>query len=429
MLFVLKMPAPITINAIFDDNQEANLALQVCLLTYACWLFFPHPRGASFFEQRLSWERYCSKHTKRGTLKRRIRMEKDSFDKLLSYIYDELIVKEVMANNRGGPIIPELCLYCTLRFLAGGSYLDICDIAGISASSFYRVIWKTITALITCKELEIRFPRSSQDIRAAIDGFASISYGGAIKNCAAVCDGYLLRIKTPTKEDVGNVRSYFSGHYQCYGVNVQAASDHHSRFVFLAFASPGVTADRYAIRHCNLHGLIEELPFGICCIGDAAYEATEHMVPIYHGVDRLNPRCDNFNFYGSQLRIRIEMAFGLLQSKWGILQRPLQVKIHNAKDLIQATGRLHNFVINERLKRKEAGEEARDDNSPGYMPTIPHDENGEPIDTEAVFAGLAHKGTSQLREHMADRVASLGLERPVSNRLKRNLKRKHHSTI
>jgi hypothetical protein len=212
------------------------LAVQVCILAYACWLFFPNPRGPSFFEQRLAWENYCKKHDQRGTLKRRIRMERSSFDKLLSYIYEDLLVKEGMTNNRGGPIIPELCLFCTLRYLAGGFYLDICDIAGISKSSFYRVVWRTIDALCKCEELSISFPSSSTEIQAAIQGFESISYGSAIRNCALVMDGYLVSIRTPTKEEVGNVRSYFSCHYQCYGVNVQAGADHHSRFVFLSFA-------------------------------------------------------------------------------------------------------------------------------------------------------------------------------------------------
>jgi hypothetical protein len=174
------MPWTPILATIFDE--EAALAMQVCLLTYACWLFFPNPRGPSFFEQRLLWEHYCAKHDKRGTLKRRIRMERTSFEKLLSYIYAELIVKEAMANNRGGPIIPELCLYCTLRYLAGGSYLDICDIAGISTASFYRVIWKTLSAITSCDELEIRFRTTLHQIQAAI------SYGGAIKNCAGVID-------------------------------------------------------------------------------------------------------------------------------------------------------------------------------------------------------------------------------------------------
>lgn len=349
-------------------------------------------------------------------------MDCESFNKLLAYIYDSLIVKEVMANNRGGPIIPELCLFCTLRYLSGGSYLDLCDIAGISSSSFYRVVWKTIDAIINCPELAIKFPSTRTEIQLAIDGFASISFCEAIRNCALVIDGYLVRIRTPSKHDVGNVRSYFSGHYQCYGVNVQAGCDHNSRFVFFAFASPGVTADRYAVKHCNLFKLIDTLPLGICGIGDAAYEATEHLVPIYQGVDRTRPKCDNFNFFASQLRIRIEMAFGIMQSKWCILQRPLQMKIENAKDMMQAIARLHNFVIDERLLQNEQDQASSQEiSSPGYMPSVPHDENGDPIDTEAVFAGIAGRGQSHLREKMAERVEALGLQRPVSNRLHRNL--------
>ena len=168
----------------------------------------------------------------------RLRMNKISFDKLLSYIYDALLVNEILAKPRGDPIIPELCLYCTLRWLAGGSYLDICDIAGISKSSFYRIVWKTIKIIVLCDALAMKWPETDQEIEAAIEGFASISTQGVIHNCMGVADGYLLRIKVPPKKSVGNVRSYFSGHYHCYGVNIQAVADHHSRFIYLAMAAP-----------------------------------------------------------------------------------------------------------------------------------------------------------------------------------------------
>jgi DDE superfamily endonuclease len=253
-------------------------------------------------------------------------------------------------------------------------------------------------------------------VQRVIDGFAFISYDKAIRNCALAIDGYLLRIKVPDKFGVGNVRSYFSGHYQCYGVNVQAGCDHHSRFVYLAFASPGVTADRYAIKHCCLHELIESLPFGICAIRDAAYKATKHSVPICHSIDRLKERNDDFNFYASQLRIRIEMAFGIMQMKWGVLQCPVKCKLANAKDLVQAMGRLHNFVINERLIRLGIADDAV---GGGYMPSVPHDADGDPVNVEALFSGLAHRGYSEQRERMADRVEALGLKGPFSNRLKR----------
>ena len=411
-----------------EEEEEANddeiimLAL-LCLLmiSTAALLLLPNPRQDAIFDQRLAWGEYCLKHHDRGTLLRRLRMTKESFDKLVLLIKDDLLVEETHANLRGGAIIPELCLFCTLRFLAGGSYLDITDIVGISRSSFYRVVWKTITALVKCTALRIRFPKTKEEVTAAIAGFASVSTDGVIHNCAGVVDGYLLRIRVPAKDEVKNVRSFFSGHYQCYGINIQAAADHHSRFIHFAFAAPGVTGDRDAIKQCSLYELIEELPLGICCIGDAAYQPTEHMVPIYQGADKLMTKYDNFNFFASQCRIRVEMAFGMMQAKWGILQRPIGCTINNMLWLAQAIARLHNYCINERLEQAAALEDPpspTEDTIPHYIPSVPHTADGDPVTLNNAFEGT-HDGYSHLREWMAVRVQKKQLQRPTSNKRKR----------
>ncbi|CAB9502366.1 unknown protein [Seminavis robusta] len=404
-----------------EYEQDAALLLQLFILSVGLLLCLPgEPRNPSFFEQRLAWKRYSEKHQKRSTFTRRLRMGKDSFDKLLSFIVDDLLVNETQAVRRGGSIIPALCLYCTLRYLAGGSYLDITDIAGISKSSFYRVLWKTITAICKCPQLKIRFPNTGQEIKDAIDGFAGISDGGAISNCVGVVDGYLMRIKVPTKKETGNIRSFFSGHYQCYGVNIQAVADHHSRFIFFAYAAPGVSDDRNAMRQCALHGLVESLPAGACVIGDAAYIPTERMVPIYQGTDKLIPLYDNFNFYASQCRIRVEMAFGIMQMKWGILARPLGCSLKNMLWLAQAIARLHNFCINERLEA--AGTVDNDTvlstNGTGYIPSVPHDADGDPVRLDNIFKG-SFEGNSYLREFMAKRIKGLQLQRPSRNKKRR----------
>ena len=41
-------------------------------------------------------------------------------------------INEEMASLCGGAIIPELCVYITLQYLAGGSYTDIFFLVGIS---------------------------------------------------------------------------------------------------------------------------------------------------------------------------------------------------------------------------------------------------------------------------------------------------------
>jgi hypothetical protein len=338
-------------------------------------------------------------------------MEVGSFDKLLKIIREDLEVDQDMANLRGGPIIPELCLFCTIRWLAGGSYLDIVDITGISVPSFYCIVWTTCKALSESPQLQLKLPETPEECELAAAGFRSISYKGAIPNCVGVLDGYLLKIDTPRKREALNVRSYYSGHYQCNGVNIQAVADHHCRFTYLAVSAPGSTGDNDAIHQISLASRIAALPFGYCIIADAAYTATEHIVSIYAGIDRLKKRNDDFNFYASQCRIRIEMAFGLMQMKWGILRQPQRCSLKNIKYQVHAIARLQNFVINERL-----GESILEaPRTISYLPSEPQDEEGNPI----LIDGLSNlfPGWSELREEMARNVEKKGLTRPVGGKL------------
>ena len=145
------------------------------------------------------------------------------------------------------------------------------------------------------------------------------------------------------------MRSFYSGHYSTYGVNIQGACDHHSRFLFLGVAGPGVLGDRDALFQCPLGEMIENLPGLFCAIGDCAYTPTEHLVPIFGGSLATIPSNSNFNFYASQCRIRIEMAFGVMVQKWGILKTPLTCKLKHVWKIVVSIARLHNFCINEQL--------------------------------------------------------------------------------
>ena len=74
-------------------------------------------------------------------------------------------------------------------------------------------------------------------------------YEAGIQNCADVLDGYILKVKTPRKQEALNVKLHFSGHYQCNGVNsTQSVANHHCQFTYLAVPAPGSTGDNEA---CN----------------------------------------------------------------------------------------------------------------------------------------------------------------------------------
>jgi DDE superfamily endonuclease len=358
-------------------------------------------RDPSITKQKMIWAEYVlsfSTHPK--FIRRHLRMTLPSFNKLLGYIRQQLEVDQKKAECRGGAIMPEICLFCTLRFLAGGSYLDIHALTGVSVPSFYRVVYRTLRLIIECKQLDLQLPRTAEECVKIADGFRLKSYKQAITNCIGAIDGYLLRIITPPKDQAGNVRSYYSGHYSCYGINIQAVCDHQSRFLFFAIAAPGSVNDREAVKETGLLEKLKQLPKLYVLIGDAAYEPTERLVPIFYGVNRQNEECDNFNFYASQCRIRIEMAFGLMQMKWGVLWRPLRIKLDNIKYIVLAIARLHNFTINERLLNDEQMEEV----STGAHRVYNLTEVDEEINANEKAKEKHLKGISIIRDRMVERI-------------------------
>ena len=88
----------LNIFAIDDDEVASELMLHLFLMAYGCFLFTVIPRNPSVFEQRLMWGSYADKHSRKETFQRRLRMKKDSFDKLLVMIRDDLVVNDGTAR-------------------------------------------------------------------------------------------------------------------------------------------------------------------------------------------------------------------------------------------------------------------------------------------------------------------------------------------
>lgn len=115
------------------------------------------------FRPRLAWDQFCRANQNDIDFIRLIRMKIPSFDKLLSYIRADLEVDLLQAGRRGGAIIPEICLFVTLRYVAGGSYLDLQFLAGISRPSFDHCVKKTLRALAKCEKIAIEFPQTIEE--------------------------------------------------------------------------------------------------------------------------------------------------------------------------------------------------------------------------------------------------------------------------
>lgn len=186
-----------------------------------------------------------------------------------------------------------------------------------------------------------------------MEGFETASYNNTIVNCVSAVDGYLLVIDTPLAKLAKNVRSYFSGHYQRNGVNIQACCDSNCIFTYFGLSAPGSANDRVAIHETidgeSLYSKIEKLPGDYVVLGDAAYRATEKLVPMYYGHQRDCSLHSNFNYGASSLRMRIEMGFGQMVNNFAILKRPLQNSLFRIKYVAIGIARLHNFCVKERI--------------------------------------------------------------------------------
>jgi DDE superfamily endonuclease len=366
-------------------------------------------RKASSFLRRMNWEEFFLNDP--IFMQRALRMPVECFEKLTLVLAPSLRRNEVQAARRGGAISPNVRLFATLRWLAGGSYLDIKMLCGISKTAVYDVISHTLNAIIECNDPildNIHFPQTNAECEESANGFRNVSYGDAIVNCVSVHDGYLVLINTPCANEVGNVRAFFNGHYQAYGINVQAACDSNCCFNFIA--------DREAINEVKLGNLIESLPYGYVSIGDAAYNCTEKLCALFSGDAAKKKSNDSFNYYASQCRIRIEMAFGWMTNKWQILRTPIRGPVKKVKKIILAIARLHNFIINEQLKipggingiMQQANELAA-----YYTPTTLHDSHGSPLENHISFKEYSSlKGNSTTCLRMVRRVESLGSQRP-----------------
>ena len=109
--------------------------------------------------------------------------------------------------------------------------MDIVEHIGISYQYFYTVLHKGLNAIQQCDQLKIKFPLQLSEYQQAARDFKSLSTDGIMSGCVAALDGWLCAIKVPSKDEIDDVSSTYSGHYVVNGLNVQAACDASCRFV------------------------------------------------------------------------------------------------------------------------------------------------------------------------------------------------------
>jgi hypothetical protein len=248
-------------------------------------------------------------------------MEYGSFCELVRLLSPSLMVsvKQGCNQSQGGDhIYVELIVHVLLRYLAGGSFHSIQVTAGLAKSTFFSYLPCGVNAVNNTKALAITFPELLSELQKSAAKFAAKSHGGELNGCIAALDGWLCRIQVPPASETMNKSSYFSGNYQCHGLNVRAACDVACRFIFVSIRCPGGTGDSKAFYGTRLATFLQEIPAGYYIVADNAYTLSATLLIPYSGNDKTYPAKDVFNFYLSQLQIKIEQAFGMMVNKWRI---------------------------------------------------------------------------------------------------------------
>jgi hypothetical protein len=403
--------------------------------------------------------------------RRAYRMEYESFWKLHELLEEG--IERARLNQRGyeakggreggmylppptpnGKIESSVRLACALRYFAGGSPYDIMGKYHIAYSEVLASVWYVVETVNELQMFDIKYPESAEEQRKIAREFQVVSSAN-FNICAGAIDGILIWIKKPTianaeRAGSGQMR-FLCGRKGKFGLNCQAVSDVRGRFLDISIGYGGSSSDCLAFEasslyhRCEHEGLMKD---GLVLFGDNAYLNTQYMATPYTNIagNEAQRTKDDYNFYHSQLRIRIECAFGMLVQRWGILRTaiPHTISLTRIVGLVNTLARLHNFCIDEadRLNNKEqlvnrlsVDVQHMVENEDGYVELRSSREHRTAIPTALLNAFEPFDGVSDnlLRQHLYSNpenmlprymlhqlIADNHYSRPIANRRRDN---------
>jgi hypothetical protein len=343
-----------------------------------------------------------------------------------------------------GQILTDVRLACALGWFAGGSVYDIMTTYGISHTDAINSCWYVVDAVNSHPNFKIAYPEDHEKQRSIAEGFRQVSSAN-FACCAGAIEGILIWIHRPCERDCVecgcSAGKFFCGRKKKFGLNCQAVSDVRGRILDMSMIYPGSTSDCLAFEGMTLFQNLESgiLAPGLCLFGNNAYLNASYMETPYACASGGSK--DAYNFYHSQLRIRIECTFGMLTHRWSILRSaiPINVSIRTTVALVLCLAKLHNYCIDADNTTVVLSSTASDEwqhEMNGAVPMVPtdHSDSNGGITPRQLLDGGNHfddigingrynrqrrynymtaiEGTQLPRDRLHDLVASVGLTRP-----------------
>ena len=258
-------------------------------------------------------------------------------------------------ESTGGFVSGEIKLAIALRVLGGASYLDCSLFFEVSFNHAHKIFKEVIENWIGHRSFfpinGIEYCSDDAKMRAVALQFTQSSRG-VINGCIGALDGWLVKIKKPSRRDgIENAQSFYS-RKGYYAINTQVIVDRNKRVLFRSIMSRGAEHDSTAFRNSglyswllnNYHVLIEK---GFHFIGDSAYALKSFLHTPYDNAPHGSSE-DTYNFFHSSARIIVECTFGEIDLRFGILWQPLKYSLKFNCRVIDACFRVHNFIVTHR---------------------------------------------------------------------------------
>jgi hypothetical protein len=261
-------------------------------------------------------------------------------------------------RSSGSPLSAEILLAATLRYLAGGSYIDISDLYQLPMRP-QPYFWKTIQAIDQVLD-NIQLPKTSRE-------WISLSeeWNEKMRKMIGKCylpgttlalDGLVIETRKPTEAEVnGNVLGNFN-RKGYYGMVALSAVDVYGHFLYSELEYSGSTNDDKAILYSELYQRLmnNELPDHLHIVADDAFCATHPQIITPFSRKRLQraardralySKLRSYNYLLSYQRCTVERAFGMLLRKFLLLTRKQYCDRDHLKIIFRVCCKLHNKCI------------------------------------------------------------------------------------
>jgi DDE superfamily endonuclease len=207
-------------------RRRAVSAISICLLHHVEER--ERLRGPNYERRTFHFYSYVAGVTPR-LFKRTYRMNRNDFEALCTLL-----------SVRDSRIPVSTRLSMTLRWLAGGSYLDISLSHHVATSSFYHVVDKTLMDLNEALKINFNF-RDAAYLNKISAGFSR--HGRSpLSGCVGALDGIAIKIQEPCRGSIANPSTYYNrkGFFE---LSVQSMCDSRYCFTFASAICPGSTHD------------------------------------------------------------------------------------------------------------------------------------------------------------------------------------------